>query len=536
MASTSSKEASIDAEDGQQQQHQHGGDVDVVPQSASHDRHTGDSSVGVYSQPLTTLEIDGDSNNPSSSALSPSPLEEEGAANDSKDRSDARKSTSTLSSNSSSSSSSADMFTEAVDAGGGGEAPPDLSLNSNIPAPPAASATTYNSSSLDDKLSTISLDANSDHSTAPTSKNTSLTSDAPSSQDYSNKHLEEEEEVEQELTTQAGDNHQHHHSRPFSLQAPETPSSNTTTSHLHKRNQQSNGDSLLKQQLDAYAQTSAKPLATNSSRNDDDDGRWRDSVADGTTASNMDSVALSDVDSRPSSILLSPLMVDQSNSHLANNNLGSFQEVDLPLTNNNSNSDTAANRAEAGPSGHTTTTTTTTNATANKSHLRHSHSTSNGSISSRSKLSNAAGADLDAELNGPSRQSTASSSHNYDLIQQRAESHHAELEEHPRRHRRTLRGSEDLRANFEKLREEMNTPAPSHLPDEPEDNAKESGKDATSTTTTTAAQEAQAIDWDFWGEVMSDYEGVAKTRRECCNVTLSKTTISFFGVLTRTFD
>lgn len=128
------------------------------------------------------------------------------------------------------------------------------------------------------------------------------------------------------------------------------------------------------------------------------------------------------------------------------------------------------------------------------------------------------------------RQSTASSTHNYDLIQQRAEHHHQDLEEHPKRHKRTQRGSEDLRANFDKLREELqggagtaggssNSPTSSTavnpIRDSPTHDGLSAGKEDSDGTPPSRAVDANGIDWDFWGEVMNDYEGIAKTRREC---------------------
>lgn len=137
------------------------------------------------------------------------------------------------------------------------------------------------------------------------------------------------------------------------------------------------------------------------------------------------------------------------------------------------------------------------------------------STSTDSKHLSANNAIASTEMNiSPTRQSTASSTHNYDLIQQRAEHHHQDLEEHPKRHRRTLRGSEDLRANFEKLREELGgsaSPAPP-VRDSPTHENQTVGKENSGAPSQSI--DANGIDWDFWGEVMNDYEGIAKTRRK----------------------
>jgi len=194
--------------------------------------------------------------------------------------------------------------------------------------------------------------------------------------------------------------------------------------------------SLLKHQLDAYASAQTNEASVASQ----EDPRWRDSTAEGTVDSVMDSVALSG--SRP---------VSES--------VSSVKSVIVPVS--------------------------VSLSTQPSSNTNGSNIEATGSSMARS----------------PTRQSTTSSSHNYDLIQQRAESHHAELEEHPKRRRRTLRASEDLRHNFEKLREELTSPSPkSPAVDQP---------------TMSQAQDSHTIDWDFWGEVVSDYEGVAKSRRRC---------------------
>jgi len=151
--------------------------------------------------------------------------------------------------------------------------------------------------------------------------------------------------------------------------------------------------SLLKHQLDAYASAQTNEASVVSQ----EAPRWRDSTAEGTVDSVMDSVELAD--SRP---------VSES--------VSSVKSVNVPIS--------------------------------------VSLSTQPSSNTNGSNL----GATDSSMARSPTRQSTTSSSHNYDLIQQRAESHHAELEEHPKRWRRTLRASEDLRHNFEKLREELSSP------------------------------------------------------------------------------
>lgn len=101
-----------------------------------------------------------------------------------------------------------------------------------------------------------------------------------------------------------------------------------------------------------------------------------------------------------------------------------------------------------------------------------------------------------------SRSDKAGSGHNYDLIAQHAQSLQAELQDNPKRKRRSEMGSADLRASFAKLRDEAEQAASSE----------EMSKRASASTETDEA--GQPINWDLWGEIMSDYEGMAKERRE----------------------
>lgn len=242
-------------------------------------------------------------------------------------------------------------------------------------------------------------------------------------------------------------------SRRVSLQQPETPSSPVAVE--YQSNDTNNNDLLLKKQLDAHGVQEER-----------DSEHWRDSTVNDTT-SPMDTVALSD--SRPNSQTIPSVAADENSS---------LRDVDIPI-------DAPAASTSAG--------------TSNGQHLS-AKNTSAGEVES-------------SEMGiTPTRQSTASSTHNYDLIQQRAENHHHDLEEHPKRHRRTLRGSEDLRASFDKLREELSGPSTDTKPDSPIREAPP--LPARKSASGAPAQDTNVIDWDFWGEVMSDYEGIAKTRRK----------------------
>lgn len=332
----------------------------------------------------------------------------------------------------------------------------------DTPAAPAEGEKEPSSSSrptsLDNQFSSISL--------ATTSKRTSMASHANNDEEKGDI-LDDvpvaSSSVDATAVKQDDGTSSTHTSPPkrVSLAHPETPSS--PTAH--------NSDSLLKKQLDAHSLPHEHQQQQQEGSNDDQ--RWRDSVADGTTASVMDTVALSD--SRPSSQVFSPLANDFSAS--------SFQEVEIPLDETPAPPIASTSASTALPSSFKV-----ENSNTNAKHLS-ANDNKNGTDMARSVT----------------RQSTASSTHNYDLIQQRAETHHQDLEGHPRRHRRTLRGSEDLRANFDKLREEMNTPAP----ESPTHSSPANGSGAPHDL-----QHQQQIDWDFWGEVMSDYEGIAKKRRK----------------------
>ena len=108
---------------------------------------------------------------------------------------------------------------------------------------------------------------------------------------------------------------------------------------------------------------------------------------------------------------------------------------------------------------------------------------------------------------------------NYSLISQHAQSLHDELELHPKRKRRSQMGSADLRASFLKLREEAEgSEAGGQLLLREESN--EGDESAAQ-----AVAEGE-VDWDFWGLVMSDYEGMAKTRRESCGMTSFPATLA----------
>lgn len=276
-------------------------------------------------------------------------------------------------------------------------------------------------------------------STAPTSKSTSMTLDTSAE-------AQKRASTASNITASAVDTRAINEQDKLESPLDSSPKKRVSLAPPETPSSPNHSESLLTKQLDAHS------VDTAAAENGND--RRRDSVDDGATGSALESVRLSD--SRPTSEVFSPLANDFSSS---------FQEVEMP----SGTTPPAASTSSGIP----------LDADTNGKHL-----SASGSNMQRS----------------PTRQSTASSSHNYDLIQQRAETHHADLEDHPKRHRRTLRGSQDLRHNFEKLREEMNTPAPASPVHE--------------SPPTGASHEPQQIDWDFWGEVMSDYEGIAKTRRK----------------------
>ena len=108
------------------------------------------------------------------------------------------------------------------------------------------------------------------------------------------------------------------------------------------------------------------------------------------------------------------------------------------------------------------------------------------------------------------RSEKSSSGHNYDLIAQHAHSLEAELNGNPKRKRRSEMGSADLRASFAKLR------------DEAEHAAAEQGSSKRASASTETDEDGQPINWDLWGEIMSDYEGMAKERRAWLSSALLK--------------
>lgn len=245
--------------------------------------------------------------------------------------------------------------------------------------------------------------------------------------------------------------------RPFSLATPDTPSSSQSATFP-------GGTDVL------------RPDSTVSSTGSGGQ-QWRDSVA---STSAMESIALSD--SAPESAPMSPLSEQ-----------GSIRASSVALANLEID-------PEAGPS-------TPSLASAGFAGV-------SPALPPRRPLQSRQPHGVDYEQNGERNQPShrppvrsVGSTDNYSLISHHAQSLHDELEQHPKRKRRSQMGSADLRASFLKLREEAEgSEASSQLL------LREESNEGDGPGTPVAAD--GEVDWDFWGLVMSDYEGMAKTRRE----------------------
>lgn len=125
----------------------------------------------------------------------------------------------------------------------------------------------------------------------------------------------------------------------------------------------------------------------------------------------------------------------------------------------------------------------------------------------------------------------------YDFMMARIESQNAQLEKDPKAKRRTKLGSVDLRASFQRRRGEVES-GMLHHPHQHHMHERQTSSDLRDTTTiedsgsgletgqigreqasgpmedNTDGDGESHIDWDFWGEIMTDYEGLAKSRRK----------------------
>ena len=247
--------------------------------------------------------------------------------------------------------------------------------------------------------------------------------------------------------------------RPFSLATPETPSGSQSADSPGGR-------------------AAPRPASMASSSGASGSQQWRDSVA---STSAMESVALSD--SAPGSEPLSPL------SGQGSMRVPSVTLADLEID------------PEAGPS-------TPSLPSAGPEGV-------SPALPPRRPLQPRQSDGLEHEQSGQRNQPnhrppvrSDPSIDNYTLISQHAQSLHDELELHPKRKRRSQMGSADLRASFLKLREEAEGSDAGGQLLLREEESTEGDESAAP-----AVAEGE-VDWDFWGLVMSDYEGMAKTRRE----------------------
>lgn len=218
-------------------------------------------------------------------------------------------------------------------------------------------------------------------------------------------------------------------SKRFSLPSPETP---TLAQHSRSQNR-----------------------ASPESYQNGQDTRWRDSDAEGTSTSRLDSIALTE-----SSIPPSP---SSSGSYRDSN-----QKIDS-LTVNDRDDDELP---EAGPS---------TPRLSTHTHMRQSDE----ALRPSSSLSTS---------------SATSQSSTYGLFRQRVQSQMSELDYDPTAKRKSVRGKQDLRANFERMKEEA-------------DQDGQEGRQEGALEEDAGGSRQPVIDWDFWGDVMADYELMAKTRR-----------------------
>ncbi|CAI2188118.1 1667_t:CDS:2, partial [Funneliformis geosporum] len=105
-------------------------------------------------------------------------------------------------------------------------------------------------------------------------------------------------------------------------------------------------------------------------------------------------------------------------------------------------------------------------------------------VTSTSPKSTSSGEQNDPHrMSNVSMTSTGSTGSNYDLLLARLERENQMLQEDPKAKRMSLQGIADIKASFERVQHEAN-----------------------------GGQIDDDIDWDFWGQIISDYETVARTQ------------------------
>lgn len=99
------------------------------------------------------------------------------------------------------------------------------------------------------------------------------------------------------------------------------------------------------------------------------------------------------------------------------------------------------------------------------------------------------------------------SSHDYDFLRHRADSTSVAMAEHlANGQRRSQIVDQEIRASFNRMKEDAQHYASEH------DDSTVSAKDLG--TSNDYANGIQAIDWDLWGNIMNDYEGMARNSRK----------------------
>jgi hypothetical protein len=263
------------------------------------------------------------------------------------------------------------------------------------------------------------------------SRNTSVAS----SDSFKEMAAEANDDAQSNSETPAGSANIDNDSKRFSLPSPETPT----------------------MAQNPRSQISASPEPFQNGQ----DTRWRDSVAEGTATSRLDSVALTDscVPVLPSS----PRSYRDSLQGITNSARSAGDDEEVP---------------EAGPS--TPRFSTRMQQTQSDEALRPASSLSTSSATSQSST--------------------------YGLFRQRVQSQMSELDEDPTAKRKSVLGKQDLQANFERMKEEAD-----------HEGKDEDGRQAGNISQDADGNRQHAIDWDFWGDVMADYELMAKTRRAYCS-------------------
>lgn len=316
-------------------------------------------------------------------------------------------------------------------------------------------------------------------------------------------------------------------SKHLSLPTPETPSSAPTAA---QEGPVAGGEDMA---LSPYNKEHdgveyADEGSTHASSRSEHRESWRDSVAEGT-GSLMDSVALTDNEEEG--------RADGSRGGEEGTRTPKSRETsqifyDLDIEGDRkTTSASQTSYAEPGPSSPVSLSSsamkpgysfeTTTSAT--NGHDGHDHDASKASFEGVAVTPPSLPPRRTAQPAMPTREP---SSHDYDFLLHRVDHQNAALREDPKAKRRSLATKEEVRLSFNRLRDEAEhgQHAPEgqghtndgyhedlHRDIDSDADAGEAKRRRASIASLNGTQ--QVTDWDLWGEIMSDYELMAKTKR-----------------------